>query len=107
MLRLASAGNGRIERRKVYMGYGSRAGEEWGKESLDKVEDTMLILSRKPSESVQIDSTIHITVLSVSGGRVKLGFDAPDHIHIIRSELICDGLSAAVTQKHTRSRQAK
>ena len=67
----------------------------------------MLILSRKPNESVQIDSTIHITVLSVSKGRVKLGFDAPDHIHMIRSELICDGLSAAVTQKHTWPRQAK
>jgi carbon storage regulator CsrA len=47
----------------------------------------MLVLSRKPGESIQIDENIRVVVVSVSNGRVKLGFEAPDHIRIQRSEL--------------------
>jgi carbon storage regulator len=59
----------------------------------------MLVLSRKEGESVQIDSTIQVTVVSVGKGRVKLGISAPDHVHIIRNELIGRGPSVAVTQE--------
>jgi carbon storage regulator len=48
----------------------------------------MLVLSRKPSESVQIDSTIQVTILAISKGRVKIGIRAPDHVSIVRNELI-------------------
>ncbi len=47
----------------------------------------MLVLSRKPGESIQIDSNIRVVVISVSNGRTKLGIDAPDHIRILRTEL--------------------
>ncbi len=47
----------------------------------------MLVLSRKPGESIHIDSDIRVVVISVSHGRVKLGIDAPNHIRILRSEL--------------------
>ena len=67
----------------------------------------MLVLSRRQNESVQIGSTIQVTVLSVSKGRVKLGFDAPDHIRIIRNELINGELSVAVTQDNARPCPAK
>ncbi len=67
----------------------------------------MLVLSRKPKESVQIDSTIQVTVLSISKGRVKLGIRAPDHVRIVRNELIDGRISVTVTQEETRPRQAK
>ena len=47
----------------------------------------MLVLSRRSGESVQIDSNIRVVVVSVSNGRAKLGFEAPDHIRILRAEL--------------------
>ncbi len=67
----------------------------------------MLVLSRKLKESVQIDSTIQVTVLSISKGRVKLGIRAPDHVRIVRNELTDGRISLTVTQEDTRPRQAK
>ncbi len=49
----------------------------------------MLVLSRKAGESIQIDGQIKITIVTVSGNRVKVGFDAPEEVRILRSEL-CD-----------------
>jgi carbon storage regulator len=48
----------------------------------------MLVLSRKANESVQIDSQIQVTILSISKGRVKIGIKAPNHVSIVRNELI-------------------
>ncbi len=67
----------------------------------------MLVLSRKQNESVQIDSEIRVTVVSIGRGRVKLGISAPDHVRIIRHELIDRGLNAAVTQEETWPQPAK
>ncbi len=67
----------------------------------------MLVLSRKQSESVQIDSEIRVTVVSIGKGRVKLGISAPDHVRIIRHELIDRGPNAAATQEEIWSHQAK
>jgi carbon storage regulator CsrA len=50
-------------------------------------EGVMLVLSRKPEESIQIGSNIRVVVVSVSNGRTRLGIDAPDHIRILRTEL--------------------
>lgn len=47
----------------------------------------MLVLSRKAGESIQIGSNIRVVVVSVSNGRAKLGFEAPDHIRILRTEV--------------------
>ncbi len=66
----------------------------------------MLVLSRKKSESILIDSTIQVTVVSIGRGRVKLGISAPEHIRIIRHELIDCGRNAAVTQEETWPEQA-
>ena len=61
----------------------------------------MLVLNRKKNESIQIDSTIHITVISIGKRYVKLGISAPDHVRIIRHELIDRGAGADVTQEET------
>ena len=67
----------------------------------------MLVLSRKQNESVQIDSEIRVTVVSIRKGLVKLGISAPDHVRIIRQELIDRGPGAAVTREETWPRPAK
>ena len=50
----------------------------------------MLILTRRKEESVIIDGNIKVTVLGVDRGHVKLGFEAPDEIKIVRKELLTD-----------------
>jgi len=47
----------------------------------------MLVLSRKRGQTVIIGDDIKITVQRVSGNRVTLGIEAPDHVHILRGEL--------------------
>lgn len=47
----------------------------------------MLVLSRKRGERVVIGQDIHVTVLEVRGGRVKLGFECPMEVPIHRQEV--------------------
>ena len=48
----------------------------------------MLVLSRKPGEKVIIGNGITVTVVSVLGNKVRLAFDAPDQVRILRAELL-------------------
>ena len=50
----------------------------------------MLVLSRKVGEKVVIGSNIVVTVLEVSGSRVRIGFEAPADVAIRRSEIVCN-----------------
>jgi carbon storage regulator len=47
----------------------------------------MLVLTRRPSESIIIAGNIKITVVSVGPGRVKLGIEAPPNVRIDRQEI--------------------
>lgn len=51
----------------------------------------MLILTRKPSETITIGNKgeiqITITIISINGGQVRLGVEAPKDIPVNRSEL--------------------
>ena len=47
----------------------------------------MLILSRRPSETIQIGTEIEISVLEVRGNQVRLGISAPPDVLVLRSEL--------------------
>ena len=47
----------------------------------------MLILSRKENESITIGDDIIIKVVSIDKGSVKLGFEAPPEMLILRQEL--------------------
>jgi carbon storage regulator len=49
----------------------------------------MLALSRRPGEQVVIGNGITLTVVKVQGDRVRLAFDAPDQVCILRAELAC------------------
>lgn len=47
----------------------------------------MLVLSRKVDESILISDNIRVTVLSLQGGRVRLGITAPKDISVDREEV--------------------
>ena len=47
----------------------------------------MLVLSRKVGQEILIGDNVRITVTKVSGNRVTLGVEAPDHVRILRGEL--------------------
>ena len=48
----------------------------------------MLVLNRQPGEKVIIDGGITVIVMSVIGNQVRLAFDAPDQVCILRAELL-------------------
>jgi len=50
----------------------------------------MLVLSRKRSETIVIGSDIRITVVNVDRNQVRLGIEAPEHISVLREELLLD-----------------
>jgi carbon storage regulator len=47
----------------------------------------MLVLTRKVGESVVVGNTIRVTVLELSHGAVRFGFDAPPDVSIYREEI--------------------
>ena len=47
----------------------------------------MLVLSRRESERIRLGENIVVTVIRVSGDRVRLGIDAPRDVVILRDEL--------------------
>ena len=49
----------------------------------------MLILTRRPAETLVIGENVTVTVLAIQGGRVRLGVNAPRDIVVNREE-ICD-----------------
>lgn len=51
----------------------------------------MLVLSRKPDQTIMIGSDISITVMSVKNNRVKIGIQAPSDVRILRQELVLEG----------------
>ena len=47
----------------------------------------MLVLSRKKGERIVIGENITVTVLEVSGDRVRLGFEGPREVPVHREEV--------------------
>jgi len=48
----------------------------------------MLVISRKPGESLVLSDNIKITLLSVSGDKVTIGIEAPAAVKVVREELL-------------------
>jgi len=47
----------------------------------------MLVLSRKECEKIQLGDKITLTVVKVSGDKVRIGIEAPADIKVLRNEL--------------------
>lgn len=50
----------------------------------------MLVLTRKPGQSVVIGNNVRITVIESSSGTVRLGFEAPPDMSIYRDEIVAE-----------------
>lgn len=47
----------------------------------------MLVLSRRESERIKLGDSIVVTVVRVSGDRVRLGIEAPSDVVVLREEI--------------------
>jgi carbon storage regulator len=47
----------------------------------------MLVLTRKPNQSIMIGDDIEVSVLSVVGEKVRIGIHAPHDIPVFRTEI--------------------
>ena len=47
----------------------------------------MLVLTRRAGESITIGDDIIVTVISASGGQVRLGITAPRSVQVLREEI--------------------
>ena len=47
----------------------------------------MLVVTRKPNESIMIGDGIEVSVLSLLGGKVKIGITAPQDVPVFRREI--------------------
>ena len=61
----------------------------------------MLVLHRKKGESLIINDNIKITIVDISGEKVKIAVDAPKEIPVLRSELV----NAAEANKEAAGRE--
>ena len=48
----------------------------------------MLVLSRKQSQKIKVGDSIVVTVVRVSGDKVRLGIEAPPELVVLREELV-------------------
>lgn len=48
----------------------------------------MLILTRKPGDTIRIGSDIEVTLLTVEGNQVHLGVQAPPEVAVHREEVL-------------------
>ena len=47
----------------------------------------MLVLSRRSGEAVRIGADLCVRIVSVSGNRVRIAIEAPDHVAVHREEV--------------------
>jgi len=50
----------------------------------------MLVLTRRPGQSILIGPDVELVVVRIEGDRVVLGIDAPRAVRVIRAELLRD-----------------
>lgn len=50
----------------------------------------MLVLSRKPNQSIMIGNDVVVTVIEVKGDQVRLGIKAPRSVAVHRDEVAAD-----------------
>jgi carbon storage regulator len=48
----------------------------------------MLVLTRRPGQSIMIGPNVEVRVVRLDGDRVVLGIAAPRHVAVVRSELV-------------------
>ena len=60
----------------------------------------MLVLSRKPNQSIRIGDDIEIVVTKICGSTARLAIRAPEDVAITRSELLCEPSTESPDDRH-------
>jgi carbon storage regulator len=47
----------------------------------------MLILTRRPAETIRIGDEVTVTILGIKGNQVRIGIDAPRFVAVHRQEI--------------------
>lgn len=47
----------------------------------------MLVLSRKQGQQIVVGSSVVVTIVRVSGDKVRIGIEAPEELRVLRGEL--------------------
>ena len=47
----------------------------------------MIVLSRKQNERIRVGESVVVTVVRVSGDKVRIGIEAPPDVRVLRDEL--------------------
>ena len=55
--------------------------------SLKGQVNDMLVLNRKPGESIIVGDNIEIKILEIQDGKIKIGIEAPKDVGILRKEV--------------------
>lgn len=62
----------------------------------------MLVLTRKPQETIRIGDDIVVTIIRTKGKAVRLGIEAPQEVPVLRGEIHTENHSPALDDRNTR-----
>ena len=62
----------------------------------------MLILTRKSGETITIGEEIQVKVLSIKGGQVRIGIDAPREVNVNREEILLSEEGVLLTDESSK-----
>jgi carbon storage regulator len=58
----------------------------------------MLVLSRKQNQRIRVGDQVVVTVVRVSGDKVRIGIQAPHDMRVLRDELEDDSIGEVVLE---------
>ncbi len=67
----------------------------------------VLVLTRKPKQRIMIGDDVEIILLSASGGKVRLGIQAPSEIPVYRTEIYTEIRQERGTEPVGRTRTGR
>ena len=62
----------------------------------------MLVLTRKVGEYIQIGDDVRVYLSKIECNRVRMAIDAPDHVEVLRGEIVEQPEQQATTQESTQ-----
>ena len=67
--------------------YCPNSGGEWRIAVCATGSSSVLILTRRPKETICIGDEVRVTVLGIKGNQVRIGIEAPDAVAVHREEI--------------------
>ena len=58
----------------------------------------MLVLSRKHNERIRVGDSVVVTIVRVSGDKVRIGIEAPANVRVLRDELDADTIGTVTLE---------